>query len=231
MAQQARYTTFRAGELEDEIRARGGNPDACSGLLASPRNGSRLRKAHSCAVRFPDGSEGRCRYERGGPAWHLFHFELGTFTEGEFKPDREPHLPRQGWSKTLGNDLAAIEAKARELAQAAFADAIERERREFFMRASEGRGRTKNPALYSMTARNAKRLAGRYALCRPIGKTLIAHAPLFATLAEANAAWMERFNPALVVACGNRLDRCWQQPRFNPLRASSPASLTEKGTE
>jgi hypothetical protein len=44
---------------------------------------------------------------------------------------------------------------------------------------------------------------------------------LFDSLEAANTAWKEKKaevgDKQLMVACGNRLDRCWELPRFSPL--------------
>ena len=211
--QHARYTTFRAGELETTLRELGADPGAISVGTTGRGNGKgRLLKAHSCPAQFVDGTDDVCHYERQGPAWHLFRFERQT-AQGQ------DTLPRQYWSRPLGNDAASIEAKAKELALAAFDEAIRREQREYFMRASEGAGRKKHPAPFSMTADKARRLAGRYALCRTLGQTLVPVGETFASLLEANAAWLARGDFGLVVGGCNRLDRCWQRPHYQPLHA------------
>ena len=74
--------------------------------------------------------------------------------------------------------------------------------------------RKANPAKFRMTAGKAKELGGRYALARQIGRRLLRVSDTFATLGEVNAAWLEKGNPALFVACCNRLDRCWEIPRY-----------------
>lgn len=112
-----------------------------------------------------------------------------------------------------------------ELTSAAFADAFALDRREYFARASEGMGRIWLPERFQMTAARAKEIGGRYALCIPIGDASERFLPLsniFDTMEAANAAWRERGDTRLVVACGNRLDRCWGRPRLNPLYAEQP---------
>lgn len=231
MAQHARYTTFGQGELESRLRELGASPGAI--LVGAARGKGRLLKVHSCAVQYVDGTDGVCHYERQGPAWHLFQFERCSALGKD-------SLPRQYWSKPLGNDVASIEAKAKELARDAFDEAIRREQREHFMRASEGAGRRKHPALFSMTADKAKRMAGRYALCRPLGQTLVPVGETFPSLQDANAAWLAKEDLGLVVGCCSRLDRCWQRPRYQPLHAdphygnphdTAPAESTTRCSE
>lgn len=221
-----RYLTFPAGELEARLRALdrtthetppGGVPlrAAATGTSSGRRI---LVKSHSCPVCFPDRIPGRCRYTRGGPAFHVFLFEHG----GEGTGFPAAALPAVYWTRALPvNDRAAIEAKARELADEAYRRAADRERRDYFARASENSGRRKRPDRYRMTAKRAKEIGGKYALCfrTGTGDGLIPIAPSRETLEEANAAWREKRDPRTVVGCCNRLDRCWGLPRFNPLYA------------
>lgn len=216
MVKQLRYTTFAPGELEARLREL-----APKGTLITPLsllngngnggNGAASVKAHCTKVRYPDGREGECRYERGGAQWHVFHCGY----------DNQP-LPRQIWMQSLRNDVASIESKAQEMAEAAYREAIVRERQDYFARASEPSdgSRKRNPALYRLSAGRAKEWAGKYALCQTIGQTLSSSGPVFETLDAANAAWQKQGDTALVVGCCNRLDRCWQLPRFNPLYAA-----------
>ena len=216
MTKQLRYTTFAPGELEARLRelAPKGTPITPVSLLTGHGNGSNGAasvKAHCTIVRYPDGREGECRYERGGAQWHMFHCGY----------DNQP-LPRQIWMQALRNDVASIESKAQEMAEAAYREAIVRERQDYFARASEPSdgSRKRNPALYRLSAGRAKEWAGKYALCQTIGQTLSSSGPVFETLDGANAAWQKQSDTALVVGCCNRLDRCWQLPRFNPLYAA-----------
>ena len=90
-----------------------------------------------------------------------------------------------------------------------------------------------------MKAERARVLAGRYALCRPMGARLVPVSTTFESLDAVNEAWREKGDRNLVVACCNRLDRCWEMPRYNPLyaafdprhgtsaRAAAPASVTQ----
>jgi hypothetical protein len=176
--------------------------------VTAPR-GNSLVKQHECAVTFPDGSRGTCCYERLGPAYHRFDYRYG---------DGAP-LPRQWWTKPLSNTIASIEAAAQARADAAFTAAIESERRDRFARVSEPTdgSRKKRPELYRMDAKTAKAQGGKYALCQPLGNHLLATSRLFDKIGEANDAWKQAGNPALVVACCNRLDRRWEVPKYNPL--------------
>lgn len=214
-----RYLSFPPGELEARLlelgRASGGGP---SNVLlparpsTSPSPGrSRLLKNHSCSVRFPDGRAGCCRYIRGGPAWHIFHYD---YEDGS-------RLPTQHETKRLENDVASIELAARERAALSFAEAITRERKEYFQRVSESAGRRKHPERFQMKALRAKALSGKYAVCQSLGKRLLPVGKMHDRLEDANREWQEEHEsrPFLVIACCNRLDRCWEIPRFNPLYA------------
>jgi hypothetical protein len=129
-------------------------------------------------------------------------------------------LPVQHLTERIGNDRGSIEAAAKRLAAAAFEAAIQRERKEYFQRASEGGGRKRRPERCQMKADRAKQLAGRYAVCQRVGnRRLLPVAGTHERLEDANAEWRERQNRSLLVACCNRLDRCWELPRFNPLYA------------
>jgi hypothetical protein len=144
---------------------------------------SRLIKSHSCPVCFPDSRTGTCAYSRGGPAWHQFRFTYGMDGMGT-------SLPVQNLTERLGNDRASIEAAARRLAEAAYAAAIQRERKEYFQRASEGGGRKRRPERCQMKADRAKQLAGRYAVCQRVGsRRLLPVAGTHERLDDANAEW------------------------------------------
>lgn len=214
MARQLRYTTFAPGELEARLRemAPPGTPIMAVSQLTNGGLGGTLLKAHCCEVKYPDGRSGDCRYERLGPRWHLFHFSYGE----EGAP-----LPQQSWVYPLDNDPTRIEAKAKELAAAAYQAAIAHERAEYFQRASEpsNGSRKKRPELYRLTAGKAKEWAGKYALCQRSGSSLFATGWIYDTLDEANAAWKEKRDTCLVVGCCCRLNRAWELPRFNPLYA------------
>jgi hypothetical protein len=70
-----------------------------------------------------------------------------------------------------------------------------------------------------MKAEMAKRLAGLYAVGRFRGKTFFVASLLYSDIERANTFWRELGDPHLVVACCNRLDRCWEIPTFNTLYA------------
>ena len=136
---------------------------------------------------------GECRYECGGPRWHVFHFGY----------DGQP-LPRQVWMQSLSNSATHIQAKAQELAASAYREAIARERQDYFQRGSEPSdgSRKKNPALYRLTPSGAKEWAGKYALCHKAGDALIRIGPVYDTLDDANAAWQDNQRHA---RCGGLL--------------------------
>lgn len=222
--------TFQPGEreaLEGTFRARSPSVSASPSTSTSPlaaaslpppaaRTGSRrILKEHTCPVTYPDGDSGFCHYERKAPALHRLRF---TDSDGKA-------LASLWHTQALAPGVIGIEDTAAKLTTTAFADAIERERKEYFARASEGPERVKHPDRFQMTAARAKEIGGHYALCIPIGdkgERLLPLTSTFDTLEAANAAWRERGDVLLVVACGNRLDRCWERPRYNPLYAECP---------
>ena len=62
-----------------------------------------------------------------------------------------------------------------------------------------------------MKADKAKEYAGKYALCARSGETLmIVSSSVFETIDRANIEWRNQSDPKLVVACCNRLDRCFE---------------------
>jgi len=148
-------------------------------------------------------------------------------------------------TERVSNDLASIEEAAKRLASLAYTAAIRRERTDYFQRTSEGGGRKRRPERCQMKTERAKQLAGKYALCRPLGdrggtgERLVPVSATFESLDAVNEAWREKGDRNLVVACCNRLDRCWELPRYNPLyaafdprhgtpaRAAAPASVTQ----
>jgi len=224
-----RYLTYRQDELEARLREldptghttvtsfTAAAATASSGSASAGITGrSRLIKSHSCPVCFPDGKTGTCAYTRGGPAWHIFRFTHGM---GNGMNGVGTTLPAQHLSERLGNDRASIEAAAKRLAGAAYRDAVQRERKEYFQRASEGGGRKRRPECCQMKADRARALAGRYAVCQRVGNRLLPIGGTHERLEDANAEWRERQDRNLVVACCNRLDRCWEVPRYNPLYA------------
>lgn len=220
MTRALRYTTYGPGELEQRLREL--NPQAVI-LTPSPngRDNSSLRKSHRFDVAFPDGKSGACRYERGGPRWHLFHY---TDADGA-------HMPRQTVSERLGNDVGSIEQKGVELASACYREAIRVERDHYFRRATEPSdgSRKKRPERYRMKAAKAKELAGKYALCTRSLSALLVVGPHYDDIEAANAAWREKADTRLLVACCNRLDRCWEVPRYNTLYAEfDPRAVSER---
>ena len=235
MATYPRYLTFRQDELEARLREldpTGHFP--VTSLTAAPASGSaglpgrgRLLKSHSCPVAFPDGQEGTCAYTRGGPAWHLFRFTHGTGNDATL-------LPVLHMTERVGNDPGSIEEAAKQLASAAYTAAIRRERTDYFQRASEGGGRKRRPERCQMKTERARQLAGKYALCRSMGgERLVPVSATFESLDAVNEAWREKGDRNLVVACCNRLDRCWELPRYNPLYATfdpRPHLRTPEGT-
>jgi len=209
MARFLRYTSFQPGELEAQLRELT-PPGQSVPTLSMVKGGKALLKTHSCKVQYPDGHSGECRYERMAPKWHLFHYVY-----------EELPIGHQAYTYAMENSVASIEAKAQELTAAAYRAAIDYERRNYFQRASEPKdgSRKRQPHLYRMKAAQAKELAGRYALCRRSGTMLFVFGKAYESLNEANAAWREMGDTKIVVGCCNRLDRCWQLPRFNTLYA------------
>src|SRR5690242_6040821 len=126
MPRHLRYTTFAPGELEQRLRELAPQAEFALPALSGSGNGRSLLKAHTFPVTFPDGQPGTCRYERGGPRWHLFHF---TYGDGS-------GMPRQVRLDRLANDPAAIEAQGNALAEACYQEAIQVERKDWFQRAS-----------------------------------------------------------------------------------------------
>ncbi len=231
-----RYTTYREEELRETLRGldpdgRYPQPDilALKQVKKGATSRSRLLKSHECAVSFPDGREGMCSYTRGGPAWHIFRFTYRDYIGST-------SLPVKYSLERIENSPAAIEARAKALATAAFADAIDRERRDYFCRVTENSSRKAQPEKFQMSARRAKHIAGKYALCLSVGGKLLAVSLLFDSLEAANTAWKERReefgDKRLMVGCGNRLDRCWELPRFSPLyKDYDPRQIPEQRQE
>jgi hypothetical protein len=210
-----RYTTFAPGELEKHLRELA--PDGSffcvtpSNVPSAARTGRVLLKEHRFTVLLPDGSEASCRYERLGSQYHRFEY---TYADGSM-------LPRQNMFARLANDAKTIEEKGRELAVVCFREAVKWEQKNYFARASEPSdgSRKKQPEKYRMKAKTAKELGSCYAVCLRTSTSLFPVSSAFSTLEKANAAWKEMQMPNTVVACCNRLDRCWEVPKFNPLYA------------
>ena len=217
MNKAPRYTTFADGELETRLREMA--PEAR--FISIPRSegagrtgSGTLLKEHRFTVTLPDGTESPCRYDRLGSQYHRFSYAYHDGTA----------LPRQNVFERLANDVKSIEEKGKQLASACFRDAIERERRDYFARASEPSdgSRKRCPEKYRMSAKTAKKLGGYYALCHRTQNGLLPFGVAYATLEKANAALLETDRPNVVVACCNRLDRRWEEPKFNPQRKEKP---------
>lgn len=211
MREFARYTTFSPQE-----RARIGvaQPAPPGTPQHTTPQRTTLLKSHHFPVAYPDGSTGECRYTRLGLRSHQFRFIDG---EGKELPSR------QYVGTFLSGGAPAVESAGRDRVERAFQEAIKHERVFYFARVSppSDGSRLINPERYRMTAGKAKRLGGKYALCLRIGRHLVAQSHPFETLEEANDAWRTcNSKNALFVACCNRLDRCWELPRYNPLYAS-----------
>jgi hypothetical protein len=171
----------------------------------------RLIKCHRFPVSFPDGTEGSCTYERLGPACHRFDYD---YADGAA-------LPRQYLTRPFTNVPTEIEKRGQELALDCFLEAIEVERRDYFKRITPptSGARVPRPERFQMTAKRAKEHAGRYAVCTPVGRKLVPVSTLYDSLPTANHAWKALGMRAWVVACCNRMDRCWEQVKYNPLHA------------
>ena len=220
MASFPRYTTYGVGELEERLRDMDrGNRSSESlpsptGSLTQERSPKGLLTRHSCRVSYPDGASGDCVYVRCGPTWHLFRYgHLG-------RDGRTSSLPERTDNARIANTVQAIEELAQNKAADAFWSAVLRERKEYFQRASEGMGRKAKPERFQMKAARAKELSGKYALCRKVGRSLLPLSDYFDDLKEAVTTWEEHRDKTLVIACCNRLDRCWEEPSFNPLLAN-----------
>ena len=214
MPRYLRYTTFRPGELEAKLRELSPHASPLPGVtsVTHSRSGTAVTKSHEFAVTFPDLTSGTCRYERLAPKWHRFHF---TYGDGE-------RLPPVRWDKEMAGDLPSLEKQGRELTPLCFTAAVERERKDYFLRASEPSdgSRKRRPERSQMLAKMAKVRAGKYAVCYVHGGSPSPHGVYFSTLEEANRAWKgETDRHRRIVACCNRLDRCWESPKFNPLYA------------
>ncbi len=219
-------TTFKPGEreaLEASLRPSiGGESTPLQEAWRPAQRGSKLIKEHTCPVTYPDGLEGFCRYERQAPTFHRFRFL-----------DANRQVIATVWhSDRLPSAVEAIEKKAVESIPAAFTEIVERERKEYFARASEYPGRSKRPERFQMSPERAKEIGGKYALCVPMGEKgekLLPVTETFETLEAANAAWRDKGDTRLVVACGNRLDRCWEKPKRNTLYREFPDMAPSSG--
>ncbi len=218
MPRYLRYTTFAPGELEARLRELSPHASPLSGPVSGvtsvthSRSGAAVTKAHEFTVTFPDLTSGTCRYERLAPKWHRFHFTYGDGTR----------LPYAIWDKGLMGDLPTLEEKGQELTARCFVEAVERERKEYFLRASEPSDgtRKRRPEVSRMKADAAKANAGKYALCYLRDGSLCPFGVHFSTLEKANEVWKQQTDRhRMIVACCNRLDRCWEVPRFNSLYA------------
>ena len=164
-----------------------------------------------------DGTTGTCSYTRYGPGWHLFQYQHpGRSGSVPIAPST---LPRQYLTSHLENTPVGIALKAQELAEMVYEAAIQTEQKDRFRRALPPSGHTIDPTACQISAKRAKEIGGKYALCVQLGENLIPSSDLFATLNEANAAWKERGNRSLRVACACRWSRRWELPRFNALYA------------
>ncbi len=238
-----RYTTYTPEELERTL-ARYRHIGAREGADATvPSSGrTRLIKSHECCVTYPDGTSGTCRYTRGGPTWHVFEFTHDEANQlKQLVYGRPISLPRRNVTERMTNTLAAIEAKATEMAHVAYADAVCRERDERFKRATppsghnryvpqsqstkQSSGETATAPLPQMSVKRAKELAGKYALCLRLGdgersRFLPSLNSVYNSIDEANDAWRQHEHRARrFVACACRYSRQWELPLYNPLHA------------
>jgi len=208
MSRFPRYTSFKFGEIERLLAGM-----TKEGTFPSPphrRGHSTLVREFSCTVTFPDGREGECHYDRRAPAWHLFRYQ---YCEGIW-------MPYVDWSFRLDGGESVIQTKAQELAEQSYRLAIAKERKEYFQRASEPSdgSRKRTPEKYRLSAATAKADAGYYAVCKQsAGGVHILSPVLYKDIENANTEWRERGDTTLRVLCCNRLDRCFELPRYNPL--------------
>lgn len=144
------------------------------------------------------------------PAWHLFRY---VYCDGVW-------LPYVDYSFRLDGGESVLRAKAQELAAQSYRLAIAKERKDYFQRATEPSdgSRIRRPEKYQLSAETAKANAGYYAVCKQTeGGVLILSSVLYQNIENANAEWRERNDISLRVLCCNRLDRCWELPRYNLL--------------
>ena len=223
-----RYTTYLPGELDAALRrlspqhfAEGGlNPAVLPTVHGS---GSRLIHEHTLGISFPDGTEGTCRYVRKAPNFHQFFYDHTSPLDGFTTT-----LPVTALFERMQNTVVAIEEAMHTRTTAAFASAVEWEKRDYFRRATlpQDKSRTIDAALFQMTARQAKKDAGTYAVCVRIGrKYLPVVIRAFGCLEEANAAWRNIARPNTTVCGLSRLDRAWKPLRFNPAYADLMPSI------
>jgi len=214
-----RFLTFASGELESLMRRIGKRPEGVADTLdaepptpatATTASRGKLLK-EPVTVAYPDGTEGSCLYERCGPECHRFVYRYGDGAR----------FHRHYLLQRLENSPDAIELVARESAKVAFTHAVWAECNDRFRRATEPSdgSRVKDESKYQMGAKTAKEQAGKYAVCQRLGAgpRLIPASCLFDTIEEANDAWTGIGNPSYEVACCNRLDRCWEVPKYNPM--------------
>ena len=208
MSRFPRYTTFSA---EERYRVLGVPAETSS---ASPtRRGKPLRE-FTGSVTYPDGTCGTCHYQRQGPRWHILTFRYRW-------NDHEALLARLYHNKPLEQNVVAIEQLIQEKAADAYQQAMRHELKDRFLRATPPRGQTAGPP-WPMSARRARELAGRYAVCYRLPVTpprlLALHGP-FETIEEANGVWRDKGDMKCVVACACRWSRRCELPHYNPLYA------------
>lgn len=190
-------------------------------IIDTHRSPTQLIDRATIRVCLPDRVPARCKYERHGPAYHTFEYED--------KP--RGYIARASYSSRI-EGLYKIRDLAQNMTEDAYREAIRMERDSYFRRASEDDSyRKRRPEMAQTKVETAKALSGRYAICLLDGEKVVAPpgAPTYDTIEEANDVWTRRdtiFEPQciehLVVACFNRLDRCWEVPIFNPIYAFHP---------
>jgi hypothetical protein len=211
MSRFPRYTTFKCGELEQalsHLTKKGAWP------YSPPRRGrSPILRELTCTVTFPDRREGKCTYDRRALNWHLFRYQYCD----------DVWMPYVNWSVRFEGSEEEIRVKAQELAADSYRLAILREKKDYFQRASEPSdgSRKRAPHKYQLSSAAARANAGYYAVCKPLsgGGAYILSPRLYKDIETANEEWRERGDTRLQVLCCNRLDRCWELPRYNTLYA------------
>ena len=238
MMRYPRYKTYR-GDEELTATINRIEPLRQTGVTASAlrqnSNGGRssLLKSHECAVLFPDGSTGTCRYTRGGPAWHIFRFGHPGRDAQSIRPMERQELPAQHFTSRMENTPTAIALKAQEMASTVYEAAIKRERQDHFCRVMPPGGCKPDPARAQFSVKRAKEIAGRYTICVKLGENLMPIVGfLLDTLEEANAIWHENGGGEDVfVACACRWSRRWEMPRFNPLYGNVEKEASDDETD
>lgn len=198
--------------LTPEERAR-------TGIVPGSSNGNGVTRSHECTVNLPDGRTCSVSYTRISPMSHKFFFHA-------------PVLQRIWIDPRLDGSIAAIEAKAQDIATDAFGNAQTEEQKEMRRRTqpSHARAEDRGPRPV-MSAKNADRYAGKYAVCLKLSEGgLLRIGPLIDSPRELPAEvgllrYRELLDAGQRLAIGicDRSRRRWIEPRFLVTRFPEPA--------